>query len=155
MPAVVSPFPVTVLRAQGSWTQISAGTDGNPVEYASNVLFNVPARPSGAGAQSHCNWMASSSRSALSPADPKLLALRNSAGLDTPELEVLAESGWWLGNVPESLALSEDLYRRLKGTGQVEAAGPRSCTPSPPLIACQFPWARTATVWARYGGCNG
>lgn len=52
----------------------------------------------------------------------ELLALRNSVGLDTPELEVLAESGWWLGNVPESLALSEDLYRRLNRTGQVEAA---------------------------------
>ena len=40
------------------------------------------------------------------------------ADLGTADLEVLGEAAWWLGDTPTSMAMAEDVYQRLLGTGQ-------------------------------------
>ncbi|MDR6416085.1 LuxR C-terminal-related transcriptional regulator [Pseudarthrobacter sulfonivorans] len=50
-------------------------------------------------------------------ANSNLAAARANSHLATGDLDALASSAWWLGNVPESLAVSEELYRHLAGEG--------------------------------------
>ena len=50
-------------------------------------------------------------------AKSKLAAARANSHLATGDLDALASSAWWLGNVPESLAVSEELYRHLAAEG--------------------------------------
>ena len=76
-----------------------------------------------------------------------LLAARTSSELETPELEVLAESGWWLGILPESLALSEDVYRRLTGTGDHSAAAMKA-------IELSLQWATRGDIVVASGWMN-
>lgn len=76
-----------------------------------------------------------------------LIAARNRTELETPELEVLAESGWWLGNVPESLALSEDVYRRLHGAGDHPAAAMKA-------IELSLQWATRGDIVVASGWMN-
>lgn len=45
-----------------------------------------------------------------------------SGPLATGDLEALAISSWWLGNVPEALAGAEELYHRLTGAGDRSGA---------------------------------
>lgn len=77
----------------------------------------------------------------------RLLAARSSTELETPELEVLAESGWWLGIVPESLAHSEDVYRRLSGTGDHSAAAMKA-------IELSLQWATRGDIVVASGWMN-
>jgi ATP/maltotriose-dependent transcriptional regulator MalT len=76
-----------------------------------------------------------------------LLAARNRMELAAPELEVLAESGWWLGNVPESLAFSEDVYRRLHGGGDHAAAAMKA-------IELSLQWATRGDIVVASGWMN-
>lgn len=76
-----------------------------------------------------------------------MLAARSSSELETPELEVLAESGWWLGIVPESLAHSEDVYRRLSGTGDYSAAAMKA-------IELSLQWATRGDIVVASGWMN-
>lgn len=46
-------------------------------------------------------------------ANRSLTEAHRSSQLATPGRDALASSAWWLGNVPESLAASEELYHRL------------------------------------------
>ncbi|MDF2051394.1 helix-turn-helix transcriptional regulator [Arthrobacter sp. Cr_A7] len=46
-----------------------------------------------------------------------LAAAARQAPLSTRDLEALASSAWWLGNVPGALAGAEELYRRLNDAG--------------------------------------
>jgi DNA-binding NarL/FixJ family response regulator len=43
-------------------------------------------------------------------------------GLSTTDLGLLAEAAWWIGNGPESIEVSEDLYHRLVAEGRTELA---------------------------------
>ena len=51
-----------------------------------------------------------------------LLAARTTTGLALPDLDALADAMWWLGRVPESLSVAEELYRGLAGAGDRPAA---------------------------------
>ncbi|MBP1136298.1 ATP/maltotriose-dependent transcriptional regulator MalT [Arthrobacter sp. PvP023] len=51
-----------------------------------------------------------------------LLAARTTTGLELQDLAALADSMWWLGDIPESLSVAEDLYRGLAGAGDRPAA---------------------------------
>lgn len=52
-----------------------------------------------------------------STANRDLSAARRNSRLATPDLDALASSAWWLGDVTESLAAAEELYRRLTAEG--------------------------------------
>lgn len=47
-------------------------------------------------------------------------------GLATADLELLAEAAWWLGDSPESMAVSEEVYRRLLADGERHQAADRA-----------------------------
>lgn len=55
-------------------------------------------------------------------ANSNLAAARAGSLLATGDLDALASSAWWLGNVPESLAVSEELYRHLAADGDQSGA---------------------------------
>ena len=47
-------------------------------------------------------------------------------GLTTPDLERLAEAAWWLGDLPDAMAVSEEVYRRLMAAGHLAQAADRA-----------------------------
>jgi DNA-binding NarL/FixJ family response regulator len=47
-------------------------------------------------------------------------------GLTTADLELLAEAAWWLGDSPQSMAVSEEVYRRLLAAGERQQAADRA-----------------------------
>ena len=47
-------------------------------------------------------------------------------GLATADLELLAEAAWWLGDSPESMSVSEEVYRRLLADGKGHQAADRA-----------------------------
>ena len=51
-----------------------------------------------------------------------LLSARTTHDLELRDLDALAEAMWWLGNIPESLSVAEELYRGLAGSGDHPAA---------------------------------
>jgi DNA-binding CsgD family transcriptional regulator len=51
-----------------------------------------------------------------------LLSARTTNDLELRVLDALAEAMWWLGNIPESLSVAEELYRGLAGSGDHPAA---------------------------------
>ena len=55
-------------------------------------------------------------------ASSSLAAAGRTTDLTTGDLDALASSAWWLGNVPESLAVSEELYRHLAEEGDITGA---------------------------------
>jgi ATP/maltotriose-dependent transcriptional regulator MalT len=46
--------------------------------------------------------------------------------LSTSDLRLLAEAAWWLGDSPESMAVSEEVYRRLLAEGETHQAADRA-----------------------------
>lgn len=55
-------------------------------------------------------------------ASSNLAAARRTTDLATGDLDALASSAWWLGNIPESLAVSEELYRHLAAENDITGA---------------------------------
>lgn len=51
-----------------------------------------------------------------------LLAARTTTGLELQDLAALADATWWLGNIPESQSVAEELYRVLAAGGDRPAA---------------------------------
>ena len=51
-----------------------------------------------------------------------LLSAKTATDLELRDLDALAEAMWWLGNIPESLSVAEELYRGLAGAGDRPAA---------------------------------
>jgi len=51
-----------------------------------------------------------------------LLAARTTTGLELQDLNALADAMWWLGNIPESQSVAEELYRGLTAGGDRPAA---------------------------------
>jgi DNA-binding CsgD family transcriptional regulator len=47
-------------------------------------------------------------------------------GLATADLQLLAQTAWWLGDSPESMAVSEEVYRRLLADGERDQAADRA-----------------------------
>jgi DNA-binding NarL/FixJ family response regulator len=52
--------------------------------------------------------------------------LREREHLSTSDLDLLAEAAWWLGRSPESMEVSEEIYRRLLAEGQTHRAADRA-----------------------------
>ncbi|MGB9011802.1 MAG: LuxR C-terminal-related transcriptional regulator [Aeromicrobium sp.] len=48
------------------------------------------------------------------------------ADLTTADLERLAEAAWWLGDLPDAMAASEEVYRQLLAAGELEQAADRA-----------------------------
>lgn len=47
-------------------------------------------------------------------------------GLSTSDLGLLADAAWWLGDSPESMEVSEEVYRRLLAEGEADRAADRA-----------------------------
>jgi ATP/maltotriose-dependent transcriptional regulator MalT len=52
--------------------------------------------------------------------------LREREDLSTSDLGLLAEAAWWLGRSPESMEVSEEIYRRLLAEGETHQAADRA-----------------------------
>lgn len=76
-----------------------------------------------------------------------LLAARTTAGLELQDLDALADAMWWLGNIPESQSVAEELYRGLAAGGDRPAAAMKA-------IALSLQWGMRGDYVVASGWLN-
>ncbi|WP_181038865.1 hypothetical protein [Arthrobacter sp. Y81] len=76
-----------------------------------------------------------------------LLTARTTTDLELQDLDALAEATWWLGNIPESLSVAEELYRGLTAGGDRPAAAMKA-------IVLSLQWGMRGDLMVASGWLN-